>query len=93
MLRWKETRDLFPVGASQASKEEEKASGSQHEGPGGAKVPSESAAAKPSSAVAETFRVIQGAMSEEYVRTTQGVFQFELSGKTTARTTCTCSRS
>ncbi|KFP11806.1 Hydroxysteroid dehydrogenase-like 2, partial [Egretta garzetta] len=30
--------------------------------------------------VAETFRVIQGAMSEEYVRTTQGVFQFELSG-------------
>ncbi|NXO61157.1 HSDL2 protein, partial [Aramus guarauna] len=31
--------------------------------------------------VAETFRVIQGAMSEEYVRTTQGVFQFELSGE------------
>ncbi|KAF1478148.1 Hydroxysteroid dehydrogenase-like protein 2, partial [Eudyptula minor novaehollandiae] len=32
------------------------------------------------SPVAETFRVIQGAMSEEYVRATQGVFQFELSG-------------
>ncbi|NXY50415.1 HSDL2 protein, partial [Ceuthmochares aereus] len=32
------------------------------------------------SPVAETFRVIQGAMSEEYVRTTRGVFQFELSG-------------
>ncbi|NXN48339.1 HSDL2 protein, partial [Rhinoptilus africanus] len=32
-------------------------------------------------AVAETFRVIQGAMSEEYVRATQGVFQFELSGE------------
>ncbi|NXE10833.1 HSDL2 protein, partial [Lophotis ruficrista] len=32
------------------------------------------------SPVAETFRVIEGAMSEEYVRTTQGVFQFELSG-------------
>ncbi|NXL40146.1 HSDL2 protein, partial [Glaucidium brasilianum] len=30
------------------------------------------------SPVAETFRVIQGAMSEEYVRTTQSVFQFEL---------------
>ncbi|NWI43657.1 HSDL2 protein, partial [Picathartes gymnocephalus] len=30
--------------------------------------------------VAETFRVIQGAMTEEYVRSTQGVFQFELSG-------------
>ncbi|XP_074023032.1 hydroxysteroid dehydrogenase-like protein 2 isoform X3 [Numenius arquata] len=40
-----------------------------------------SAAGKPSSPVAETFRVIQGAMSEEYVRTTQGVFQFELSGE------------
>ncbi|NWW79988.1 HSDL2 protein, partial [Climacteris rufus] len=25
--------------------------------------------------VAETFRVIQGAMTEEYVRSTQGVFQ------------------
>ncbi|KAF1532752.1 Hydroxysteroid dehydrogenase-like protein 2, partial [Eudyptes sclateri] len=32
------------------------------------------------SPVAETFRVIQGAMSDEYVRATQGVFQFELSG-------------
>ncbi|NWU85829.1 HSDL2 protein, partial [Onychorhynchus coronatus] len=30
--------------------------------------------------VAETFRVIQGAMTEENVRSTQGVFQFELSG-------------
>ncbi|NXQ88900.1 HSDL2 protein, partial [Nyctibius grandis] len=46
---------------------------------GGAKVDTESLA-KPLSPVAETFRVIQGAMSEEYVRTTQGVFQFELSG-------------
>ncbi|NWW27960.1 HSDL2 protein, partial [Falcunculus frontatus] len=31
--------------------------------------------------VAETFRAIQGAMTEEYVRSTQGVFQFELSGE------------
>ncbi|NXT09526.1 HSDL2 protein, partial [Prunella fulvescens] len=31
--------------------------------------------------VAETFRAIQGAVTEEYVRSTQGVFQFELSGK------------
>ncbi|NXH37896.1 HSDL2 protein, partial [Dicaeum eximium] len=30
--------------------------------------------------VAETFRVIQGAVTEEYVRSTEGVFQFELSG-------------
>ncbi|NXN69602.1 HSDL2 protein, partial [Himantopus himantopus] len=61
--------------------DEKKLSGSQHEGPDGAKVNTESGPAKPSSPVAETFRVIQGAMSEEYVRTTQGVFQFELSGE------------
>ncbi|XP_074787762.1 hydroxysteroid dehydrogenase-like protein 2 isoform X2 [Athene noctua] len=60
-------------GASQTFKEEKKLSSSQHEG-------LESAPAKSLSPVAETFRVIQGAMSEEYVRTTQGVFQFELSG-------------
>ncbi|NXV50218.1 HSDL2 protein, partial [Uria aalge] len=47
----------------------------------GAKASTESASAKGLSPVAETFRVIQGAMSEEYVRTTQGVFQFELSGE------------
>ncbi|XP_065717341.1 hydroxysteroid dehydrogenase-like protein 2 [Patagioenas fasciata] len=61
-------------GASQEFKEEKKLSGSQPEVP---KVNTGSTSAKP---VAETFRVIQGAMSEEYVRTTQGVFQFELSG-------------
>ncbi|XP_065513407.1 hydroxysteroid dehydrogenase-like protein 2 [Caloenas nicobarica] len=61
-------------GASEAFKEEKKLSGSQPEGP---KINTESTSANP---VAETFRVIQGAMSEEYVRTTQGVFQFELSG-------------
>ncbi|XP_010189791.1 PREDICTED: hydroxysteroid dehydrogenase-like protein 2, partial [Mesitornis unicolor] len=52
----------------------------QHEGADGVKVNTESASAKQSSPVAETFRVIQGAISEEFVRTTQGVFQFELSG-------------
>ncbi|KAM6230250.1 hydroxysteroid dehydrogenase-like protein 2 [Porphyrio hochstetteri] len=58
-----------------APKEEKKLSVPQQEGAGGAK-------ARPElSPVAETFRVIQGAMSEEYVRTTQGVFQFELSGE------------
>ncbi|KAM6290093.1 hydroxysteroid dehydrogenase-like protein 2 [Aegotheles albertisi] len=67
-------------GASQASKEEKKLSGSPQEGAAGAKVHTESAPAKPLSPVAETFRVIQGVMSEEYVRTTQGIFQFELSG-------------
>ncbi|NXL05550.1 HSDL2 protein, partial [Mesembrinibis cayennensis] len=56
--------------------DEKKLSGSQHEGPAGAKADT----AKPLSPVAETFRVIQGAMTEESVRTTQGVFQFELSG-------------
>ncbi|NXK86842.1 HSDL2 protein, partial [Formicarius rufipectus] len=30
--------------------------------------------------VAETFKVIQGAITEENVRSTQGIFQFELSG-------------
>ncbi|KAK2521498.1 Hsdl2 [Columba livia] len=66
--------NVIHVGASQEFKEEKKLSGSQPEGP---KVNTGSTSAKP---VAETFRVIQGAMSEEYVRTTQGVFQFELSG-------------
>ncbi|NXL40145.1 HSDL2 protein, partial [Glaucidium brasilianum] len=60
-------------GASQTFEEEKKLSSSQHDGP-------DSAPAKSLSPVAEMFRVIQGAMSEEYVRTTQGVFQFELSG-------------
>ncbi|KFW02505.1 Hydroxysteroid dehydrogenase-like 2, partial [Eurypyga helias] len=70
--------DVYAIapGASHALKEEKKLSGSQH---GGAKVNAESAPAT-SSPVAETFRVIQGAMSEEYVRSTQGVYQFELSG-------------
>ncbi|NWV32540.1 HSDL2 protein, partial [Grantiella picta] len=60
--------------------DEKKFSGSQQEGADGAKVKTEAAAAEPSGPVAETFRVIQGAVTEEYVRSTQGVFQFELSG-------------
>uniref|UniRef100_A0A8C5TWA3 Hydroxysteroid dehydrogenase-like protein 2 n=1 Tax=Malurus cyaneus samueli TaxID=2593467 RepID=A0A8C5TWA3_9PASS len=60
---------IFLVGAAQEGK---KLSGSQQEGADGA---------KPSGPVAETFRVIQGAVNEEHVRSTQGVFQFELSGK------------
>uniref|UniRef100_A0A8C5TSC8 Hydroxysteroid dehydrogenase-like protein 2 n=1 Tax=Malurus cyaneus samueli TaxID=2593467 RepID=A0A8C5TSC8_9PASS len=59
---------IFLVGAAQEGK---KLSGSQQEGADGA---------KPSGPVAETFRVIQGAVNEEHVRSTQGVFQFELSG-------------
>ncbi|NXD81789.1 HSDL2 protein, partial [Halcyon senegalensis] len=74
-----EKNNLCLVGASQALKEE-KLSGSEREGPDGAEVKTGSAPAKQSSPVAETFRVIQGAMSEEYVRSTQGVFQFDLSG-------------
>ncbi|NXY31775.1 HSDL2 protein, partial [Pomatorhinus ruficollis] len=59
---------------------EKKLSGSQWEGADGAKVKTESAAAEPSGPVAETFRVIRGVVTEEYVRSTQGVFQFDLSG-------------
>ncbi|XP_010075784.1 PREDICTED: hydroxysteroid dehydrogenase-like protein 2, partial [Pterocles gutturalis] len=59
-------------GAAQAFREEKKLSGSQGRG---AEANTGSAPTKPSSPVAETFRVIQAAMSEEYVRTTQGVFQ------------------
>ncbi|NXY90153.1 HSDL2 protein, partial [Alcedo cyanopectus] len=55
-------------------------SGSQHQGPGGAEAKTGAAPDKLSGPVAETFRVIQGAMSEEHVRSTQGVFQFDLSG-------------
>ncbi|NXI25819.1 HSDL2 protein, partial [Sterrhoptilus dennistouni] len=68
---------IFLIGAAQ---EEKKLSGSQQEGADGAKVKTESAAAEPSGPVAETFRVIRGVVTEEYVRSTQGVFQFELSG-------------
>ncbi|NWU59682.1 HSDL2 protein, partial [Dromas ardeola] len=70
---------LMPDFFLDAFKEEKKLS--QHEGADGAKASTESASDKPLGPVAETFRVIQGAMSEEYVRTTQGVFQFELSGE------------
>ncbi|NXF20596.1 HSDL2 protein, partial [Rhodinocichla rosea] len=68
---------IFLIGAAQ---EEKKLSRSQQEGADAAKAKTESAAAMPSGPVAETFRVIQGAVTEEYVRSTQGVFQFELSG-------------
>ncbi|NXP83568.1 HSDL2 protein, partial [Passerina amoena] len=70
-------RRLLKVRSAQ---EEKKLSRSQQEGADAAKAKTESAAAMPSGPVAETFRVIQGAVTEEYVRRTQGVFQFELSG-------------
>ncbi|NXT15274.1 HSDL2 protein, partial [Prunella fulvescens] len=60
--------------------DEKKLGRSQQEGGDAAKAKTESAAAMPSGPVAETFRAIQGAVTEEYVRSTQGVFQFELSG-------------
>lgn len=77
---WKR-KVIFLIGAAQ---EEKKVSGSQQEGADGAKVKTESAAAESSGPVAETFRVIRGAVTEEYVRSTRGVFQFDLSGKTMA---------
>ncbi|NWZ97552.1 HSDL2 protein, partial [Nesospiza acunhae] len=70
-------RHLLKVRSAQ---EEKKLSRSQQEGADAAKAKTESAAATPSGPVAKTFRVIQGAVTEEYVRSTQGVFQFELSG-------------
>ncbi|NXP59642.1 HSDL2 protein, partial [Chloropsis cyanopogon] len=76
---------IFLIGAAQGEK---KSSGSQQEGADGGTVKTDSAAAKPSGPVAETFRVIQGAVTEEYVRSTQGVFQFELSGKPIALRPC-----
>ncbi|NXL91082.1 HSDL2 protein, partial [Alectura lathami] len=50
------------------------------ETPDGAKANKESASG-PQGAVAEIFRVIQGEISQEIVKSTQGVFQFELSGE------------
>jgi len=88
-LHPKEKISLSPAGASQ---EEKRSGGSQGEGPGGAQADMEPAPTKPPSPVAETFRVIQGAVSVEHVRSTQGVFQFELSGKILARRTFPCSR-
>ncbi|NWH59628.1 HSDL2 protein, partial [Geococcyx californianus] len=79
LLREEGVKD-FDIYAIAPAYKEETLSGSQHEGPHGAKADTAATAAQPLSPVAETFRVIQGAMSEEYVRTTQGVFQFELSG-------------
>ncbi|NWY30525.1 HSDL2 protein, partial [Pheucticus melanocephalus] len=70
-------RHLLKVRSAQ---EKKKLSRSQQEGADAAKAKTESAAATPSGPVAETFQVIQGAVTEEYVRSTQGVFQFELSG-------------
>ncbi|NXB94789.1 HSDL2 protein, partial [Vidua chalybeata] len=60
--------------------DEKKLIRSQQEGADAAKAKTESAVAMPSGPVAEMFRVIQGAVTEEYVRSTQGIFQFELSG-------------
>jgi len=54
----------------------------------GAKANKESAPAGP---VAETFRLIQGELNKEMVKSTQGVFQFELSGKTIACKILKCS--
>ncbi|KFV82286.1 Hydroxysteroid dehydrogenase-like 2, partial [Struthio camelus australis] len=73
--------DVYAIapGVSQVSKEEKKLSRPKHEGPDGAKVNLESPA-KPLGPVAETFRVIQGAVNEEFVKAVQGVFLFELSG-------------
>ncbi|RMB94721.1 hypothetical protein DUI87_28834 [Hirundo rustica rustica] len=64
---------IRPGQRKQTCAAQKKLSGSLQEGAG-------SSAAEPSGPVAETFRVIQGIVTEEYVRSTQGVFQFELSG-------------
>ncbi|NXA41385.1 HSDL2 protein, partial [Eudromia elegans] len=74
--------DVYAIapGASPVFKEEKKSSRPKHEGPDGAKGNLESASAKPLSPVAETFRVIQGSITDDFVKAIQGVFMFELSG-------------
>ncbi|NXC49755.1 HSDL2 protein, partial [Penelope pileata] len=65
--------EIDATGMKPESHEEKKSSGSKH-------AASDGASAKPSSPIAETFRVIQGGINKEMVKSTQGVFQFELSG-------------
>ncbi|XP_074850774.1 hydroxysteroid dehydrogenase-like protein 2 isoform X2 [Carettochelys insculpta] len=63
-------------GATPAFKEGKKLDGAKPEGPDGA----ESATVKPLGPVAETFKIIQGLINEDIVKTTQAVYMFELLG-------------
>uniref|UniRef100_A0A452HXX5 Hydroxysteroid dehydrogenase-like protein 2 n=1 Tax=Gopherus agassizii TaxID=38772 RepID=A0A452HXX5_9SAUR len=79
-------------GASPVFREGKKIESAKPEGPDGAKPEghdgtksegldgAESAAVKPLGPVEETFKIIKGAISEDVVRSTQGVYLFELSG-------------
>lgn len=69
------------LGASSGFREEKKADGAKHTGPEGSQISLETSTAKPSGSVAETFKIIEGIINEDVVKSTQGVFLFELSGK------------
>ncbi|XP_065406631.1 hydroxysteroid dehydrogenase-like protein 2 isoform X1 [Chrysemys picta bellii] len=75
---------VFKEGKKIESAKHEGPDGAKHEGPDGAKHEgpdgAESAAVKPLGPVAETFKIIKGVISEDVVRSTQGVYLFELSG-------------
>ncbi|XP_029770198.1 hydroxysteroid dehydrogenase-like protein 2 [Terrapene carolina triunguis] len=75
---------VFKEGKKIESVKHEGPDGAKHEGPDGVKHEgpdgAESAAVKPLGPVAETFKIIKGAISEDVVRSTQGVYLFELSG-------------
>ncbi|XP_025071851.1 hydroxysteroid dehydrogenase-like protein 2 isoform X3 [Alligator sinensis] len=68
-------------GASSGFREEKKADGAKHTGPEGSQISLETSTAKPSGSVAETFKIIEGIINEDVVKSTQGVFLFELSGE------------
>ncbi|KAH0628386.1 hypothetical protein JD844_009475 [Phrynosoma platyrhinos] len=73
-------------GASPAFREGKKQEVMKHEGPDptkseGPKHHVHFAAEKASGPVADTFKIIKGAISEDVVKSTQGVYRFELSGE------------
>ncbi|XP_019410596.1 PREDICTED: hydroxysteroid dehydrogenase-like protein 2 isoform X3 [Crocodylus porosus] len=68
-------------GASSGFREEKKADGAKHTGPEGSQISLETSTTKPLGSVAETFKIIEGIINEDVVKSTQGVFLFELSGE------------
>ncbi|XP_019372600.1 PREDICTED: hydroxysteroid dehydrogenase-like protein 2 [Gavialis gangeticus] len=68
-------------GASSGFREEKKADGAKHTGPEGSQISLETRTTKPLESVAETFKIIEGIINEDVVKSTQGVFLFELSGE------------
>uniref|UniRef100_A0A7M4FE97 Hydroxysteroid dehydrogenase-like protein 2 n=1 Tax=Crocodylus porosus TaxID=8502 RepID=A0A7M4FE97_CROPO len=75
------SRGLRLGGASSGFREEKKADGAKHTGPEGSQISLETSTTKPLGSVAETFKIIEGIINEDVVKSTQGVFLFELSGE------------